>query len=287
VPSSSCSSCIHTKYYSSKSSTYQPNGTAFHIEYGSGSLDGFLSTDVVTVGGLPIKSQTFAEATDEPGLSFQLAKFDGICGMGWPRISVDGVVPPFVNSVDQGLVEKPVFAFYLGKNGSTGELTWGGIDDSKFSGDINWTPLSLEAYWEFNLTDMTVQGQSITSVRKAVADTGTSVLAGPVSEVKAIAKSVGAQPVLLNPNEYTIDCSLISGLPDITISFGGVDYVLQGSEYVLEITQAGETMCLFGMTGLDIPAPAGPLWILGDVFLRKYYSIYDFGNARLGIALAN
>jgi cathepsin D len=288
VPSSQCGFCLHTKYYSSKSSTYVANGTAFNIQYGSGALSGFLSEDVVTMGPLVIESQTFAEATNLPSLSMQLGKFDGICGMAYQSISVDGVVPPFNNAWNQGLLSANVFSVFLSNgDGSTGsEFYLGGINTAHYSGSIQWENLISESYWEIALKSATMAGHgSITNATKAVVDTGTSIMAGPSADVQALAALVGATPI--NSEEYTIDCSQIPNLPNLVFQLGsGKSYTLTGTDYVDQVCEEGECICLFGFTGIDIPAPRGPLWILGDIFIRKYYSIFDFQNNRVGLAMS-
>merc|ERR1712070_1163056 len=122
VPSSKCAfsqiPCdAHAKYDSEKSRSYKANGEDFAIQYGSGSLSGFLSSDTVRLGdSIEIKDQKFAEATKEPGLTFLFAKFDGILGLGFKEIAVDGVSPVFDNAVAQKQVEKDQFSFWLNRD---------------------------------------------------------------------------------------------------------------------------------------------------------------------------
>jgi saccharopepsin len=186
VPSSSCSSIacyLHSKYDSSASSTFKKNGSEFAIQYGSGSLEGFVSHDVVTIGDLEIKDQDFAEATSEPGLAFAFGRFDGILGLGFDTISVNKIVPPFYNLLNQKSLDDPVFAFYLGdssKDGDDSEATFGGVDKSHYTGELVKIPLRRKAYWEVDF-DAIAFGDSVAELDNTgvILDTGTSLIALP------------------------------------------------------------------------------------------------------------
>jgi len=278
----------HQHYDHSKSSTYVVNGTEFKIEYGSGPVSGYYSKDTIQLGDIAITDYTFAEVNNTKGLgpAWIAGHFDGICGMGWDDISVDHVKTPVRALVDSKKLGANQFAFYLGSGGAAGELVLGGVDPAHYTGDFATVPVietvpGKTGYWSLAMDDAKIGGTSVTAVRKAIVDSGTSLLAVPTADMKKIAEAVGATPVLPIPpfnKEYKIDCN--SAGPDIEFVLGGKSYILKKADYVLN--ESGQ--CLLGFTGLDVPAPAGPLYILGDVFMRAHYVKFDVDNKQLGFA---
>merc|ERR1712146_504574 len=106
---------------------------------------------------------------------------------------------------------------------------------------------------------------------EGILDTGTSLLVAPPDVVSAFGKKMGATNVL--GKEWTIDCSKIDSLPELEIQIAGKAFNLSGKDYVLNVSG----QCLLGMTGMDL-SREGLSLILGDVFLRKYYTVFDLGN---------
>jgi hypothetical protein len=280
VPNKSPFLAFKNVYNHGKSSSYVKNGTVFKIQYGSGPVSGVYSADDVNVGPFTVKDFTFAEVDNTAGLGlgYRLGKFDGILGLAWDSISVGGVPTIMSKLVASGQLPQPVFGFFLGNN-NPGELVFGGTDSKHYTGDFTYVPLSSKTYWEVQLDGVKLGSDSVSTTKKAIVDSGTSLLAGPKSEVQAIATKLGATSVM--GKEWTVDCS--KDIPDLSFTLGGKTFALSKTDLTL---QSSGSTCILGLMGIDIPAPNGPLWILGDIFMRKYYVEFDWGQSRVGIATA-
>ncbi|XP_009771336.1 aspartic proteinase A1-like isoform X2 [Nicotiana sylvestris] len=397
VPSSRCyfsiACWIHSKYKARKSSTYTKKGESCSIHYGSGSISGFLSQDNVQVGDLVVTDQVFIEATRESSVTFIVAKFDGILGLGFKEIAVGNTTPVWYNMVKQDLVKEPVFSFWLNRDINAkegGELVFGGVDPKHFKDKHTYVPLTQKGYWQFKMGDFSIGNQSTGFCEggcAAIVDSGTSLLAGPTAVVTQVNHAIGAEGVLsmecketisqygemiwdllvsgvtpdqiclqvglcylngaqhLSSNirsvvekenegssigeaplctacemaviwmqnqlkqkttkesvlEYVnqlceklpspmgqsvIDCNSISSMPNVTFNIGDKDFVLTPDQYILKTGEGIATICLSGFVALDVPPPRGPLWILGNVFMGVYHTVFDYGNLQLGFAEA-
>ena len=62
--------------------------------------------------------------------------------------------------------------------------------------------------------------------------------------------------------------------------------VLIIDNHIIQITQSGQQFCLSGFQGTTLPFPIATMWILGDTFIGIYYTEFDVGNKRIGVARA-
>lgn len=272
-------------YDHTKSKNYVANGRPFNLAYGSGPVNGMLSEDEVSFMDLKLEKYTFMEVTNVAGLGqlYASSPMDGILGLGFSAIA-NGLKAPIDVLKANGALSEPVFAFYLtGGEKSGSELIFGGLDKAHYSGDFKYVDLQAETYWQVNLKDLKVGDASVMGVLhtgSAIVDSGTSLLAGPSGDVAAIMQKWGAQQT--QQGLFAVDCSTAKTLPDLTFTIGGswfaagTDFSLSAMDCVFH-QEAGK--CLFGIA----PGPAGQ-WILGDVFMRKYYVAFDFGKNRMGFA---
>ncbi|XP_053883332.1 gastricsin-like [Malaclemys terrapin pileata] len=288
VPSTYCQSqaCSnHARFNPSQSSTYSSNGQTFSLQYGSGSLTGFFGYDTMTLQNIAVTNQEFGLSENEPGTNFIYAQFDGILGMAYPSLAAGGATTALQGMLQENLLSQPIFSFYLSSQPSSqygGEVVFGGVDSSLYSGQIYWAPVTQELYWQIGIDEFAIGGQATgwcSQGCQAIVDTGTSLLTVPQQLMNSFLQDVGAQAN--EYGEYVVDCSSVQSLPTISFTINGVSFPLPPSAYILN----NNGYCSVGVEPTYLPSQNGqPLWILGDVFLRQYYSVYDMGNNRIGFA---
>lgn len=194
VPGPECGllkGCVHSTKYDEGGVDL---GTTTSIQYGSGSTGGENFVDDVTVAGLTSSNQTLISVTTAAG--FEEIDADGICGMAFSSIAQDNGTTFFESLVAAGTVDTDEFGFYLGRLASgtenDSELTLGGRDSTKYSGEFITVPVSSQTYWQVALDKVTVDGSSggLNTKGQAAIDTGTTVVLAPTTAAKEIMNKI-------------------------------------------------------------------------------------------------
>lgn len=314
VPSKKCNKILfpacktHNLYDNTTSSTARPctnpNGCELVLPYGSGVVLGGIEVDSATFGGLPITNQAFGAVTVEPGKIWVESPFDGILGLGYPYIALPkGTTPPFDNLMAQGQLASNVFSFFLSTLDpaapatQTSALLLGGTDPKYCAdGTCEFTYEKLNilykefGYWLIS-GGIAVENSTVEVCAKAlggkcdmVVDTGTSILVGPNNRVQPLIDAVNVSGII--DGDGILPCDKADSLPTLTFTIAGKEWPLGPDFYVLRgQTSSNDVECQLGIQGIS-PLGAGELWILGDPFLRKFYTVFDRQENRVGFTLA-
>ncbi|VDK78543.1 unnamed protein product [Onchocerca ochengi] len=270
------------------SSTYSDFGQSFAVTYASGYAAGTLGTDVVSFAGLTIDEQIFG-AAEKISYVFGDIPIDGIMGLGWPAISNFPVATPMQNLL--GELDEPMITVYMTHSlfGTGreevygGQITFGGFDFWNCMHSITWTQLTSQSFWQFTITGVQVGYFENTNWLQGVSDTGTSFLVVPSFLLKSMIDVINAT-FSFDYGGYVIPCSARYSAPTIMLGISGNDYEIPPDQYVLKYGDEDEkSFCMFAAVE-NLSVGFTPSWILGDVFIRSYCNVYDFGKNRIGFA---
>mmetsp|Transcript_2066 Transcript_2066/g.6243 ORF Transcript_2066/g.6243 Transcript_2066/m.6243 type:complete len:451 (-) Transcript_2066:11-1363(-) len=244
------------------------------ITFGTGEITGAFLRDSVCMGDVCTRMNIIA-ATKESDEPFKDVPFDGILGLGFKDLSMGEKFNIVDDLTDSAQLPHGTFAVYLTDDGNS-EITFGGYRPEVLASDILWSPVVRQSYWQVAVEDITFDGADTglcgASGCQVAVDTGTSMLAGPSDLVDKLSNR-------LSPKE---DCSNFESLPKLGFRIGDRILNLSPDDYM----DKGTGECSFSLMSLDVPPPKGPLFIFGDPFLRKYYTVYDRKNMRVGFAVA-
>ncbi|XP_061263757.1 pregnancy-associated glycoprotein 1-like [Bos javanicus] len=283
VPSDFCTSpdCItHVRFRQHQSSTFRPTNKTFSITYGSGRMRGVVVHDTVRIGDLVSTDQPFGLSVSEYG--FKGRAYDGILGLNYPDESFSEAIPIFDKLKNEGAISEPIFAFYLSKKKREGSVVmFGGVDHRYYKGELNWVPLIEEGDWSVRMDGISMKTKVVACSDgcEAVVDTGTSLIKGPRKLVNKIQKLIGATP---RGSKHYVYCSVANTLPSIIFTINGINYPVPARAYILKDSR-GRCYTAFKKQRFSSSTET---WLLGDAFLRVYFSVFDRGNGRIGLAQA-
>lgn len=291
-----------TAYDPSSSSTVKNLNETFSIQYGSGYASGKQYTDHATLGSYKF-TQEFGVSSNYSGFSNAV---QGLVGFGPDDLStgVTSIGTKVPTPVDNLYSNHQISCNVIGvwfqpiTNGGTqetnGEITFGGHDPTKYSGQITYVPITTASpaseYWGIDIAEIAFGTTKVTSTIHGIVDTGTTLILLSSAATSSLYEQIPG--AVLDPitTLYIIPKVEVPNLKDITFNIGHSVFTLTPAQYTVPQNQVENIGGTNGTTYSWIASlgnnESGLAFILGQKFLENFYSVYDTTNKRVGLARA-
>lgn len=319
LPSVACETetCMkHSRFNASESSTAQDiehSGEAVSaqqekrdhitITFGTGSVVGNFVNDRVCLapteagsneGCMMLRTVLAMDMSPEP---FSHFNFDGVLGLGLASLALNPHFSFFGQLAASNPAMQPRFAVFLARmDGGKSSIAFGGIEQENAASDMLWAPVAQPemGYWQVQLKSVRVGSYELpecsAGLCRAILDTGTSLLGVPKLAAKELQQRLSRAAEGGDCREVPGDDFVFETVEGgVTVSLSPEDYSRPKALNIsTNSSESGwEMKCRALLLPLDMPAPLGPLlFIWGEPVLRKYYTVYDWEEQRVGFALA-
>ncbi|KAI1786242.1 family A1 protease [Ganoderma leucocontextum] len=277
-------------------------GNLVEVMYGSGFVIGQEFTDTVHLGDLAIENQSFGGALVAEGFD----DVDGILGIGPVALTCGTLIPavtdciPTVtdNAFTQGLISAHEIGISFEPTSSldnaNGELTFGGIDTAKFTGPLNFVPITSTApASEFVGIDQAItfgsaDGPTVLASTAGVTDTGTTLLLIATDAFNTYENITGAT-LDSTTGLLRLDPDQVGNLQSLFFHIGDniLEFTPNAQMWPRALNSAigGDADSVFLIVN-DIGSLSGQGldFIDGMTFLERFYYVFDIANSRVGFA---
>jgi len=270
-----------------ESSSFVDTQQSWQIQYGTGAVAGNIVTDSVNIAGLALDNHTFGIAEIETtDFSDNSVPFDGLMGLAQSTLSEQKTLTPVESLAKSGLIAEAITSFKISRladNKNDGEITFGGLDASKFDATtlVTVDNVSPRGFWEASMTAVSVDGTDTgLQNRTAILDTGTTTIIAPSSDAASVHKLIsGAQGD--GQGGFTVPCTTNA---TVALTFGGNSFEIDSRDLVLKPVNSNNPTgdCVSGISAGNIGGATE--WLVGDVFLKNAYFSTDIGKNQISLA---
>ncbi|XDA88007.1 hypothetical protein R6Z07F_017345 [Ovis aries] len=245
----------------------------FDLHYGFGKITRVLASETIWVGTAAARNQTIGLTKNQIGGFLENSPYDGILGLAYPNLARHEATPLFDNLKRQGVISQPVFALFLSREPLKSSLLMlGGVDHAYHNGALKWVPVTQARLWQITMNCVSINKMvaACSGGCQAIVDSGSSVLAGPIQVGHSIFKHINPNPKEKNQT-----------LPPIIFTINGMDFPVSPKYYIQKVSK---DICFISCHGGMEDMSPSETWVLSDIFLRAYFTVFDRSKNKIGLA---